>query len=70
MNRTPVESRNLASVGYEVETSTLEIEFHNGGIYQYFGVPENVYQELMNASSKGTYFDQNVKKAGYSYSKV
>ena len=70
MNRTPVESSNLASVGYEVETSTLEIEFHNSGIYQYFGVPENVYQELMNASSKGTYLDQKVKKAGYSYSKV
>ena len=70
MNRIPVDSTNLASVGYEVETATLEIEFHRSGIYQYFGVSEDIYQALMNASSKGTFLNQNVKKAGYSYSKV
>lgn len=70
MNRISVESSNLASVGYDESTSTLEIEFRSGGIYQYFGVPQNIYQELMNASSKGTYFDQNIKKVGYPFSKV
>lgn len=70
MRRTPVGSSNLASVGYEVETSTLEIEFHNGGIYQYSGVPENIYQGLMDAASKGRYFHQNIKNAGYPYSKI
>ena len=70
MRRTPVESSNLASIGYEVETSTLEIEFHNSGIYQYSGVPENIYQGLMDAASKGRYFHQNIKNAGYPYSKI
>lgn len=70
MNRIPVSSSNLASAGYDSSSSTLEIEFLNGGIYQYFGVPEYVYNELLNADSKGQYFDRNVKKAGYPYSKV
>ncbi|TEB04552.1 hypothetical protein Psch_03312 [Pelotomaculum schinkii] len=70
MIRIPVESSNLASVGYESETLTLEIEFIKSGIYQYFGVPEEVYNELMNAGSKGSYCNQYIKKAGYSYMKV
>lgn len=70
MERVQVESSNLASVGYEPETTTLEIEFHNGGIYQYSGVPEDVHQGLMNAGSKGSYFHQNIKNAGYPYIKV
>ncbi len=70
MNRTPVSSSNLASVGYDLENATLEIEFHSSGIYQYHGVSVDVYEGLMSAGSKGSYFDQNIKKAGYSYSKV
>jgi len=70
MDRIPVQSRNLASVGYDSSTSTLEIEFNSGGIYQYYGVPQEIYEGLMNAGSKGTYFHQNIKMAGYPYSKV
>ena len=70
MERTPVSSSTIASIGYDHESETLEIEFHGGGIYQYPGVPEKVHQELMIAGSKGTYFDRNIKKAGYSYEKV
>ena len=70
MERTPVQSSNLASIGYEPDTSTLEIEFVTGSIYQYFGVPQAVYEELMNASSKGSYFYRQVREAGYSYVKI
>ena len=31
MNREPVSSSNIASIGYDVSSETLEIEFHNGG---------------------------------------
>jgi hypothetical protein len=34
--RTPVESSNIASVGYDKENQILEIEFHHGAVYQYF----------------------------------
>ncbi len=70
MNRVPVQSSDLASVGYDLASSILEIEFHSGGIYQYFGVPQYIYEGLMSAGSKGTYFHQNIKNAGYSYSKI
>lgn len=70
MKRIPVDSSNLASVGYEESQKILEVEFINGGIYQYFSVPVSVYQGLMQASSHGQYFDQNVKKANYRYKKV
>ena len=70
MERTPVQSSNLASVGYDSASMILEIEFLKGGIYQYLNVPSDIYNGLMNAGSKGTYFDQNIKKAGYPYNKV
>jgi KTSC domain len=70
MNRTPVSSSNLASVGYDSSSQVLEIEFLHGGIYRYSGVPSSVFSGLMAASSHGSYFDQHIKKAGYSYSKV
>lgn len=70
MERVPVESSNLVSVGYEPEAAILEIEFHSGGIYQYFAVPQEIYDGLMNAASKGSYLDHNIKKGGYSYAKV
>lgn len=70
MNRTSVSSSNIASVGYNPSTQTLEVEFLHGGIYQYTNVPLSVYEGLMAASSHGSYFDQNVKKAGYSYRKI
>lgn len=61
MNRTPVTSSNLRSVGYDPGTETLEIEFHDGGIYQYFHVPSGIHNALMNASSHGKYFAANIK---------
>ena len=70
MDRIPVSSTNLASVGYDEESSVLEVEFREAGIYQYFGVPAQVYAELMASSSKGSCFNQVIKKAGYSYTRV
>lgn len=68
MKRNAVNSSNLASVGYD--NQTLEVEFKLGGIFQYYNVPKSVYEGLMNASSHGQYFDRNIIKAGYQYSKV
>jgi hypothetical protein len=69
MNRQPVSSSNIASIGYDAGSQTLEIEFLNGGVYQYFDVPQHVYEELMNASSHGQYLARVIKGA-YRYSKV
>jgi len=61
MNRTPVCSSNIRSVGYDSASRTLEVEFHSGGIYQYSGVPEAIYQDFMRAASKGSYFHDHIK---------
>jgi hypothetical protein len=63
MNRTSVVSSNIASIGYDPNTMTLEVEFKNGSVYQYFDVPESTYQELMTASSVGTYLNQHIKNS-------
>ena len=70
MNRTLVISSHLDSVGYDPNSKTLEIEFKiSGRVYQYCNVPEDVYQSLMQASSKGRYFNAHIKDI-YSYTRV
>lgn len=69
MERKPVTSSNIASIGYDESTSTLEIEFLNNSIYQYFDVPQHIYQGLMQADSHGQFLAQNIKGV-YRYSKV
>ena len=61
MKRIPVKSSNLASVGYDERTMTLEVEFRDGSIYEYSRVLKSVYLELMKADSKGKYFKKNVR---------
>jgi hypothetical protein len=55
MDRIPVESSMLRSVGFDAESETLELEFVKGDVWQYFGVPLEVYQHLMRADSHGSY---------------
>lgn len=62
INRIPVTSSNIRSIGYSPDTETLEIEFLSGGIYQYSNVPSNIYDDLMSASSHGGYFAANIKE--------
>ena len=69
MKKTPVTSSNVESIGYDEDSSTLEIEFKNGATYQYFDVPENVFNELRNANSVGEYLAASIK-GSYRYSKV
>lgn len=61
MKHTPVRSSNLASVGYDAATNTLEIKFCSGGVYQYATVPESVYSALMEADSLGKYFYRHIR---------
>ena len=70
MDRTAVTSSSLATVGYDADTQTLEVEFtETGAVYQYTGVPVSEYNALMNAGSLGQHFNANIKDH-YSYNKV
>jgi hypothetical protein len=64
MNRVPVRSSNVSSVGYDAATATLEIEFHGGRVYQYANVPERHFAALTDGSgSVGGYFNRYVKNS-------
>ena len=69
MNRIPVSSSHLSSVGYDSVSLTLEIEFKEGAVYQYFDVPEFEHQGLMQATSHGTYFYANIRDR-YRYTRL
>ena len=69
MQKHSVASSNLASVGYNRETDTLEVEFLDGSVYQYYDVPENMYDQLMRAGSKGQFLRAYIVNA-YPYSRV
>lgn len=69
MNRQPVSSSNIHSIGYDPSSQILEIEFNSGGIYQYFNVPQSEYNRLMTASSHGSYFAHNIKDR-YGYTRI
>ncbi len=61
MERKEVESSQLKSVGYDPATSTLEIEFKGGSVYQYLDVPFETHDEFMAAESMGRYFGLQIK---------
>jgi len=61
IQRLPVKSSNLLSVGYDSARQLLEVEFRNGAIHQYSQVPENVFRGLLDASSKGRYHHSRIK---------
>ena len=54
-------SRSIARFRYEMETLTLEVEFKKGDIYQYFDLPEPVYEAFCQADSKGKFFNQSIR---------
>lgn len=69
MEMVSVDSSNVARVGHDEESSTLQVEFLNGGVYQYFDVPEDVYIGLRDADSVGIFLNSHIKGM-YRYSKV
>lgn len=69
MKRVAVVSSNLREVGYDPASSTLEVQFIDGRVYQYFDVPERVYRELLAASSVGQFFHREIR-GEYRYARV
>lgn len=69
MNRLPVDSSNIAEVGYDEQFATLELMFRDGRVYQYFDVPKSVHEDLMGAASIGKYF-QSCIRGVFRYARV
>lgn len=54
-------SSNLRRCSYDIETEVLQIQFVSGKTYSYQGVPASVYNGLLEASSAGKFFNENIK---------
>jgi KTSC domain len=61
MHRKSVASSAISSVGYDERSSVLEVEFESGAVYDYFDVPPKVYNDLLNASSKGQFVSRRIR---------
>jgi hypothetical protein len=71
MQRVPVESRSIASIGYAPQERVLELEFRQSReIYRYFDVPSEEYTAFLAADSKGTFLNQQFKPRGYRYQRL
>jgi hypothetical protein len=53
VQRVPVTSRSLRSVGYDPDQRRLELEFRSGKVYEYDEVPAPVHEWLMRVPNKG-----------------
>ena len=60
--RVLVDSSAISSIFYDPKSQTLDIEFKSSGeTYRYFEVPDNEYQGLLTAASKGAYLNSEIK---------
>lgn len=48
-------------VEYDEASRRLDIWFASTGQYSYYGVPLPIYLGLLNAPSKGRYFNDNIR---------
>ena len=64
-----VPSNNVHRIGYDVVSKTLRVEFQKGGLYDYLGVPEDVYKTLKMSSSIGVSL-RHMIKGTYEFKKV
>ncbi len=61
MQRKPVVSSNVKSIGYDAERRVMEVEFRNLGVYEYEGVEPELYQRLIDAPSVGGFLHKHVR---------
>ena len=61
LNLVAVESSLLASVSYDAAAAILEVRFRDEAVYQFTEVPLHIFQDLLQAGSKGTYFNHHIR---------
>jgi hypothetical protein len=54
----PVASSRITEMGYDDLSATVYVRFPNGRAWQYRNVPPEVWQEFVEAPSKGQFIHQ------------
>jgi hypothetical protein len=55
-----VDSSMISALGYDEQQQVLEVVFKPSGMYRYRNVPKEIYQQLLNADSKGSYMREMI----------
>ena len=63
-----VDSSNIEAIGYDDNSQELHVQFLSGSCYVYYNVPREIFNNLMDAPSKGSYFNREIKGV-YQYAK-
>lgn len=63
MERTPVSSSSIRSLGFDPETGVCEVEYQNGVVYQASGMTAEQFQAILAAESVGSYYARNIRNA-------
>jgi len=61
MDRKPVKSSNIKSVGYDAATRKMHVEFSSGGVYEYDGVEPSDHASFVHDSSPGGHFAKHIR---------
>jgi hypothetical protein len=69
MNWIEENSSSIARYAYDPESYVLAVEFKNGGTYNYFDVPDAVFEQMQAAASKGQFLAQQIK-GSYRYARA
>lgn len=51
----------LHSIGYDSSSGRLQVAFNSGSVYEYEGVPAEVYAEMRDAYSMGSFYSRNIR---------
>ncbi len=57
----PACSTMAAQVGYDEDREILQIEFNNGAVYQYSAVEPEVWEDLQETDSIGSFYNREIK---------
>jgi len=61
MQAVHLNSTTLKTAAYQNQPKVLELEFCSGEVYHYLGVCESIYEQLLEAESKGRYYNQCIR---------
>jgi hypothetical protein len=56
-----VKSSNIAGLGYDAVSKTLEVHFNSGAKHRFADVPPHLFTEFLQSDSKGSFFHQRVR---------
>ncbi len=61
MDMQQVNSGLIQAIGYDPTSRKLQVQFKSGQTYDFCGVPQHLYEQFMNSSSKITFYNNYIK---------